>query len=217
LSDWRATAFFERKEKDRVPVVFETEYFRRSADRRFLILFVKPKAVAGQGYLRIDNNLWFYDPGVGRWDRRTERERINGTDARRSDIDESRFAEQYEPSEGTEQKLGVHDTICLRLNGKPGLDLAFPALRVWIDQQTKNVLKREEYALSGRLLRTTYYTKWTNVYSASKKGDVWYPAEIRMFDELERANSTVTQIRSVDLKPLDANLFTKAWLESKSR
>jgi hypothetical protein len=46
---------------------------------------------------------------------------------------------------------------------------------------------------------------------------VWYPQEIRFFDEVEKANSTLILIRAVDLHPLEANLFTKAWLESKSR
>jgi hypothetical protein len=34
---------------------------------------------------------------------------------------------------------------------------------------------------------------------------------------VEKANSTLIVIKSVDTKPLEANLFTKAWLESKSR
>jgi len=59
--------------------------------------------------------------------------------------------------------------------------------------------------------------KWKKVYSESKKGEVWYPEEIRFYDEVEKANQTLVLIRSVDLKALPANLFTKAWLESKSR
>jgi len=77
--DWRAAAYIEQKEKDKVDVVYETEYYRRSSDQKFMILFTKPKSSAGQGYLRIDKNLWFYDPSVGKWERRTERERIGGT------------------------------------------------------------------------------------------------------------------------------------------
>ncbi|HXI56057.1 MAG TPA: outer membrane lipoprotein-sorting protein [Polyangia bacterium] len=215
--DWRANAYLEQKEKDKVDVVYETMYFRRSADQRFMILFTKPKASAGQGYLRIDKNLWFYDPSVGKWERRTERERIGGTNSRRSDFDESRLAEEYEPTDEGEEKLGVYAAHKLLLKGKPGLDLAFPEIRIWIDKDTKNVLKRQEYALSGRLLRTSYYPKWKKVFSESKKADVWYPEEIRFYDEVEKANSTLIQIRSVDLRPLEANLFTKAWLESKSR
>ena len=44
-------------------------------------------------------NLWFYDPAVGKWERRTERERIGGTNSRRSDFDESRLAEEYDPED----------------------------------------------------------------------------------------------------------------------
>ena len=215
--DWRASAYLEQKEKDKVDVVYETEYFRRSSDQRFMILFVKPKASAGQGYLRIDKNLWFYDPSVGKWERRTERERIGGTNSRRSDFDESRLAEEYEPTDDGEERLGVYTAYKLLLKGKPGLDLAFPEIRIWIDKETKNVLKRQEYALSGRLLRTSYYPKWKKVFSESKKADVWYPEEIRFYDEVEKSNSTLILFKSVDLAPLDGNLFTKAWLESKSR
>ena len=80
--DWRANAYLEQKETDKVDVVYETEYYRRSSDQKFMILFLKPKTSAGQGYLRIDKNLWFYDPSVGKWERRTERERIGGTNSR---------------------------------------------------------------------------------------------------------------------------------------
>jgi hypothetical protein len=105
----------------------------------------------------------------------------------------------------------------MTLKGKPGLDLAFPVIKLWIDKATKNELKRQEFALSGRLLRTSYYPKWQKIYSESRKGDIWYPQEIRFYDEVEKQNSTLILIKSVDLKPLEANLFTKAWLESKSR
>jgi hypothetical protein len=66
-------------------------------------------------------------------------------------------------------------------------------------------------------LRTSYYPKWKKVYSESRKGDIYYPQEIRFFDEVEKANQTLILIKNVDLKPLDPNMFTKAWLESKSR
>jgi hypothetical protein len=78
-------------------------------------------------------------------------------------------------------------------------------------------LKRQEFALSGRLMRTAYYPKWQKLFSASKKADVWFPGEIRIFDEVEKTNSTMVLFKSVDLANLDTNLFTKAWLEAKSR
>jgi len=215
--DWRSLVYMEQKEKDKVDVAHEALVFRRSQDQKFMILFTKPKASQGQGYLRIDKNLWFYDPSVGKWERRTERERIGGTNSRRSDFDESRLAEEYEPEDNGEVKLGAYTAQVMTLKGKPNLDLAFPVIKLWVDKETKNVLKRQEFALSGRLLRTSYYPKWKKAYSESKKMDVWFPEEMRFYDEVEKANSTLILIKSVDMKPLEANLFTKAWLESKSR
>jgi len=215
--DYRSTVYIEQKEKDKVAVVYEALVFRRSADQKFMILFTKPKASQGQGYLRIDQNLWFYDPAVGKWERRTERERIGGTNSRRSDFDDSRLAEEYDPEDNGEEKLGVYSAQVMTLKGKPSLDLAFPVIKLWVDKATKNELKRQEFALSGRLLRTSYYPKWQKIFSESKKTDIWYPQEIRFYDEVEKQNSTLILVKSVDLKTLEANLFTKAWLESKSR
>lgn len=215
--DWRSNVYMEQKEKGKVAVVYEAVVFRRSADAKFMILFTGPKASQGQGYLRVDQNLWFYDPSVGKWERRTERERIGGTNSRRSDFDESRLAIEYDPEDNGEEKLGVYTAQVMTLKGKQGLDLAFPVIKLWVDKDTKNVLKRQEFALSGRLLRTSYYPKWQKIFSESKKTDIWYPQEIRFYDEVEKENSTLILIKTVDLHSLEANLFTKAWLESKSR
>ena len=215
--DWRSMIYMEQKEKGKVDVAYEALVFRRSDDQKFMILFSKPKASQGQGYLRLDKNLWFYDPSVGKWERRTERERIGGTNSRRSDFDESRLAEEYDPEDNGEAKLGAYTAQVMTLKGKPNLDLAFPMIKLWVDKASKNILKRQEFALSGRLLRTSYYPKWKKAYSESKKGETWYPEEMRFYDEVEKANSTMILVKSVDMKPLEANLFTKAWLESKSR
>ena len=215
--DWRTNSYIEQKEKDKVAVVYDALVFRRSADQKFMIVFTKPKASQGQGYLRVDKNLWFYDPAVGKWERRTERERIGGTNSRRSDFDESRLAEEYDPEDAGEEKLGAYTAQKMTLTGKPGLDLAFPVVKLWVDKETRNVLKRQEFALSGRLLRTSYYPKWKKIFSESRNKDIWYPQEIRFYDEVEKQNSTLILVKSVDLHPLEANLFTKAWLESKSR
>lgn len=215
--DYRSLIYMVQKEKDKVDVAYQAEVLRRSKDQKFIILFLQPKTSEGQGYLRVDNNLWFYDPSVGRWERRTERERIGGTNSRRSDFDESRLAIEYDPTWVADGKLGKYETVELSLKGKDGIDLAFPVVKLWIDKDSKNILKRQEYALSGRLMRTSYYPSWSKIYSESKGADVWFPQEIHFFDEIEKQNATHIVVKSVDLKPLPENVFTKAWLEEKSR
>lgn len=215
--DYKALIYMEQKEKDKTDNVREAFIYRRDADDKLMILFSKPKTEAGKGYLRMDKNLWSYDPNVGKWERRTERERIAGTDSRRADFDESRLAEEFDPTYEGEAKLGKYSAHKLLLKVKPNVDVAYPVVKLWVDKDTNNILKREDYALSGRLMRTALYPRWKKVFSESKGADVWYPEEIRFYDEVEKANSTIVLIKSVDLRSLEANLFTKAWLESKSR
>jgi len=216
-SDYKALFYLEQREKDKPDIVREGLAYRRDADEKLMILFTKPKTEAGKGYLRIDKNLWYYDPTVGKWERRTDRERIAGTDSRREDFDQSKLAEEYEPAQEPDEKLGSFDVWVLKLTVKAGVDVAYPIVKLWIDKATGNDLKRQDFALSGRLMRTSYVPKWEKLYSESKKADLWYRQEIRIYDEIDKANSTMVVIKSVDLNALPENIFTKAWLESKSR
>jgi hypothetical protein len=216
-SDYKSLFYLEQREKDKPDIVREGLAYRRDADEKLMILFTKPKTEAGKGYLRIDKNLWYYDPTVGNWERRTDRERIAGTDSRREDFDQSKLATEYDPAQEPDEKLGKFDVWVLKLTVKPGVDVAYPIVKLWIDKATGNDLKRQDFALSGRLMRTSYVPKYEKIYSEYKKADVWYRAEIRIYDEIDKANSTMVVIKSVDLNPLPENIFTKAWLESKSR
>ena len=215
--DYKSLVYIEQKEKGKEDMLYESVIYRRDADDKLIIMFLKPKSEAGKGYLRLDKNLFLYDPTVGKWERRTERDRIIGTNSRRSDFDESRLAEEYDPSYVAQEKLGKYSAHHLKLNAKAGVDVAYPILELWIDAADGNVLKRQEFALSGRIVRTTYYPQWLKKFSPSKGGDIYYPKEIRIYDEIEKGNSTTIAIREVDLNALPANIFTKAWLESQSR
>lgn len=215
--DFQALALVKETEKDKEPKLFQAVYYRRDADDKFMMLFTKPKEEAGKAYLKIDKNLWNFEPSTGKWERRTEREKLAGTNSRKSDFDESRLAEEYTGQFEGEDKLGNFKVHKVKLKAKEGVDVAYPIIGLWIDQQDKNVLKREEFALSGKLMRTMFYPKWQKKFSASKKADVWVPEEIRIFDELEKGNTTIVLIKDVDMNPLAENMFTKAWIESKSK
>jgi outer membrane lipoprotein-sorting protein len=215
--DYKALAYIEQKERGKNDLFYQSVFYRRDADDKLMILFLKPKSEAGKGYLRLDKNLFMYDPTVGKWERRTERERIMGTDSRRQDFDESRLAEEYAATFVGDEKLGAVPVHHIELKAREGQDVAYPTLQIWVDQETGNLLKRQDLALSGRLMRTTYYPKWKKVFSESKNADVYYPEEIHIFDEVEKGNRTTVAITEVDLRPLSENIFTKAWLESKSR
>jgi outer membrane lipoprotein-sorting protein len=215
--DYKALCYIEQKEQGKSDLVYQAVIYRRDEDDKLMILFLKPKSEAGKGYLRLDKNLFMYDPTVGKWERRTDRERILGTDSRRADFDESRLSEEYVAkwiADETIKKFSVHH---IQLAAKEGSDVAYPLVDLWVDTATNNILKREDRALSKKLMRTTYYPQWTKVFSESKGAEVYYPKEIHIFDEVQKENKTTIAITKLDLNPLSPNLFTKAWLESKSR
>ncbi len=215
--DYKATAFVKESEKNKEPKLLQSTIYRRDESDKFMMLFNKPKEEAGKAYLKIDKNLWSYEPATGKWERRTEREKIGGTNSRRSDFDESRLTEEYTSKAEGVGDLGKFKVFMIKLTVKAGVDVAYPVLKLWVDKEAQNVLKREEYALSGKLMRSTFYPKWKKVFSESKKADVYIPEEIRVFDELEKGNSTIIVLKEVELKKLDDSIFTKAWIESKAR
>jgi hypothetical protein len=217
VGDYKALVFIDQKEKGKNDLVYEAVVYRRDTEGKMVIMFLKPKSEAGKGYLRLEKNLFMYDPTVGKWERRTERESIGGTSSQRRDFDAPSFADDFTPAYVGEEKLGKFAVHHLKLTVKEGKDVAYPVVELWIDVETGNMLKIQEFALSGKLMRTGYYPKWEKVFSNDKKADVFFPKEIRLFDEVEKGNSTTIVMRKVDLEALPDNIFTKAWMESKSR
>lgn len=196
---------------------FEATVYRRDADQKWMILFSKPKSEAGRGYLRVEKNLFMYEPSLGKWERKTERASIVGTGSQRSDFDGSKLTEEFVSQFIASEKLGKYSVTHLKLTAKKNVDVGYPIQELWVDVESKNILKREDRALSGKLMRTVLYPSWDKRYSESKKGDVYVPKDIRIFDEVEKANKTVVNIQEVDFKSLEENIFTKAWIESKSK
>lgn len=215
--DYKSVVFIEQSEKNKVTQAFEATIFRRDADDKWMLLFSKPKSEAGKGYLRLEKNLFLYEPALGKWERRTDRSGIGGTNSRRSDFDESRLSEEYTAKFMGDSKLGKFDVHHIVLTAKSEADVASPILHLWVDKSSRNVLKRQERSLSEKLLRTIYYPAWDKKFSKSKGADVYIPREIRIIDEVEKGNGTTVVLRDVNLDSLPANIFTKAWLESQSR
>ena len=215
--DYRMMAYLEQKQAGKDTIAYEMTIYRRDELDQLMMLFQKPKLEAGKGYLRLEKNLFIYDPTVGKWERRTDRERIGGTGSRRSDFDESRLAEEFNPTYVGSESLGKHSVHHLRLNVKDGVDVAYPTVDLWIDQVSGNILKTQDRALSNKLMRTSYYPQWEKLFSPSKQADVYFPKQIHIFDEVERGNQTQIVFKEIDLSALPKNIFTKAWLESQSR
>lgn len=215
--DLKILSFIEERQGS-VQVVRQVLTMMREPGNHHLMLITKPKTDQGNGYLSIEQNLWFYDAGIGHWFRRTSHERIAGTNARASDLGGSPpLSMLYNPEDAGTEQVGGQTMRILLLKAKPGLDVDFPMQKIWVDPHL-NIVRTEDRAASGKVLRISYASKFVNVLAkAGIKGEVWVPQEIRIFDQVEKDRVTLISFKSFDLHPLAPNTFTKAWLEAKSR
>jgi len=213
--DYQAQVYVEYKQTSQEDLVYQMNVLRRDKDEALLMLTTEPKTMAGQGYLRLSKNMWFYNPTAGKWSRRTARDRISGTGARRRDFDQWNLAGERDPTYLAQEKIGSFIAHKIRLVGKPNIEVAVPILYLWVDSKTNNPLKMESRSVSNKLLYTNYYPKWAKVKKSSTV--VYYPKEIRIFNEVDKGEQTLLLVRKAIMAPLPGNIFTKAWVESKAR
>jgi len=188
--------------------------FRRDKDNRYLILILQPDADKGKGYLKIDNNLWLWDPVARRHTVTSARDRFQNSSARNSDFTRSSMAADYRISSTTQVKLGKFDTTLLELQATADT-VVFPLRKIWVSANDNLVRKIEDYSLSKQLLRTTA------IPSYQKVGPRWVPVSMLIVDELRGKNvngvfvkeKTQVTIAKPSLVKQPDLLFTQAYLE----
>lgn len=188
--------------------------FRRDSKNQYLILILAPEADKGKGYLKIDNNLWLWDPVARRSTVTSARDRFQSSNARNSDFTRSSLASDYRIVAAEPQKLGMFDCTLLTLEAMNEA-VTFPHRRIWVSKSDSLVRKMEDFSLSKQLLRTTAIPTYQKV------GLRWVPLNLLIIDELrgksvngvfvkEKTQITIAK-PSLDRQP--DLLFTQAYLE----
>jgi outer membrane lipoprotein-sorting protein len=184
--------------------------FRRDRDGAFVLLILEPQVNRGQGYLQVDDALWFYDPTSRAFSFTSMSENFQGSDARMSDFGTSTIDADYEVSLASEGKLGRFEVYVLELEARHN-EVTFPYLRLWVTKDSFLILKTEDYSVTRRLLRTSYYPRYT------RAGDAYMPAQIILIDELVEGKKTTMNFEDVSTAPLPDSVFTKAYVERVSQ
>jgi outer membrane lipoprotein-sorting protein len=187
--------------------------FRRDADNKYVIIILKPDISKGQGYLKLDNTLWFYDPTGRRFNSTSARDKFQNTNARNSDFTRSTLSRDYDITGTSTEKLGIHNCLVMTLKANNN-EVTYPGMKIWISEENL-VLKSEDYSLSGQLLRTTLIPEY------QKAGTKYFPAKILIIDQLLGAKvdgkfvheKTQITISKISLKQLPDTVFTKKFLE----
>jgi outer membrane lipoprotein-sorting protein len=187
--------------------------FRRDRADSYTILIQEPAQDRGKGYLRIDDNLWLYDPVARRFTVVSASDRFENTGARNSDFNQSTLADDYRIVGQTTERLGAYETDVYDMEATHD-DVSFPQMRIWIDQNNL-VRKFEDYSLSGRHMRTTAIPNYQRI------GDQYVPVRIVIQDELRgreidgqfRNQRTMIEVQKPSLQEVPNMVFTRTFLE----
>ena len=209
-TDFSATYTIVSEKPGEETSVFTIRMFRRDRSDQFLLLFLEPEIQKGQGYLQLEDNLWFYDPESRKFSHSSFKENLQDSETKNSDFRRSSLVEDYEVMSYTEETLGRYPVYVVDLEATND-EVPYPRTRLWIRTDNSLVLKVESYSLSDRLMRTAYYPNYIEVQGR------FIPSRMLFVDELKEGEKSQVTIRDASVSPLPDSVFTKAYLERVNR
>lgn len=209
-SDMTATITTVSVSPDKGTFVRKEQIFRRDKDDAFLMLTLEPESRKGQGMLRVDNNMWRYDPTSRKFTHTTLKDTYENSTVRNNDFRRWQRSIDYSVEKITTGTLGNYTVIIGELKANND-EVPFPYIRMYIEKDRKIVLKVEEYSLSMKLLRTAYYTQYVQI------GNSFVPT-VQIFQDglIPEKRSQVTYT-DISTKPVPDYYFTKDYLERVSQ
>lgn len=196
------------QEKDSI---LQIKLFRRDENDQVVWIILKPDAQKGQGFLKVEDNIWMYDPESGKFSHSTMKEQIQNSKAKSSDLTRASFAEDYDIASWEEGTLGKYPVWVLTLKAKNN-EVSYPTVKVSIRKDKPLVMKEEDYSVSDRLMRTVLFPpKYIEV-----AGKTVY-SQILIQDDLNKGEKSQLTISDVSVAKLPDATFTKAFLGQSSR
>ncbi len=195
----------------------EAIYYRRDADDAFLIVMTAPEREKGNGYLKVGENFWMYKQNTRTFQHINRDESFAGTDARSGDLEKRKMSELYTVARDennrekiTEEKLGTIPVYRVELTARVN-DVTYPKQILWIHKENFLVLKAQAFSLSGTLMQTIYYLKYTQIQGR------YIPLQQIFVDEFDQGNKTILELSGISFDRIPPHIFTKAYLENLSK
>ena len=172
---------------------------------RFLVEFTS-RAEEGQRVLRRDDSLYLYYPDARetiRLQGAALRDNLLGSDLSYEDISGGRgLASDYRFNLIGEETVDGYPSYKVELVART-TSVAYPRQVYWVDREEFVLRKAEQFARSGRLLKTTY------VLETMRQDGYHFPSRIRVVDETRRSSGTEMIVESARLGvDLPRNIFS---------
>ena len=176
--------------------VTQARLFRRDRNDQFVLLILLPEVQRGQGYLQIEDNVWFYDPEARRFERTTLQENVQDSDAQNADFNQLTYADEYRVVDYERGTLGRFDTWILDLAATSD-DATYASTRIWVSVESPIVLKEENFSVNGRLMRTLFFPRYVSV------GGRFLPSQILIVDNLNEGEQTQVTLADPSVAQID--------------
>jgi len=187
--------------------VSQIRMFRRDAKKQFLILVLLPEASKGQGYLKEDDNVWFYDPTSRKFTHSSIKENLQDSEAKNSDFTNKSILDDYAIEKTEAATLGKFPIWIITLKARTG-EASYDRMKLSIRQDKVLILKEEDLGASGRLMRTTLFPKYAEV-SPGK----FFPSQMLIVDEINKGEKSQVTMSELSTAKLPDKVFTKAFIE----
>ena len=191
--------------------VLRVRVYRRDRVSSYTLIYLYPDSEKGKGYLRAGDDLFQYFPSTREFVYRNRKEDIGGTDARADLFGKSRALDLYTLSILGTAKVSQWDCDVIRYDAK-ALDVSFPIQKWYVRRSDGLPVKVENFSVSETLMRTYYYIS----YAQARPGKFLF-TKLLAVNNLEEGQKTLLTNEEIKTDKIPDYVFTKAFLEEKSR
>lgn len=190
--------------------VTQVRLYRRDTKKQFAMLIMLPEVNKGQGYLREEDSVWFYDPTARKFSFSSIKENLQNSEAKNSDFTPNSLTDDYAVDSMKEGTLGKFAVWILELKAKTN-EVSYERIRLHVRKDRTMLLKQEDFSVSGRLMRTSLFPKYAEI-----EGKLM-PSQILFVDEINKGEKSQITIAEQSIQKLPDKVFTKAFLEQVNR
>jgi len=182
-----------------------------------LAYYLEPASDKGKLLLMVNENMWFYQPNLEKPIRISPRQRLLGNvanaDIARVNYQKDYTAEFYQdPTNLPKDPILPHDIndyYVLKLTAIND-SIAYASIIYWVDKTDFKPMKAIFYTLSGKLLKTAYYTQFAPI------GDHLEIklSEMIIYDAIQKNNYTKIQYTSLKSKLFPDKFFNVTYIKN---
>ena len=174
-----------------------------------LVQTTAPAIDRNQILLMRDHDLWAFLPNLSQPIRLPLSQRLTGQVAN-GDLARANFVGDYEPRVLRKEKLDEEMYYVLQLDAVDNW-VTYRKVIYWISAKNARPHKAEFYAVSGRLLKTSYYGDFETL------GGEIRPTRLIIEDALRKGHRSELEYSDMVLRNLPDKIFTKDYLKKLSR